>query len=576
MGTPAVGQQINFTQVYNFFTGLNPGANSNIQLRGTLGALRQPAITSGPISLSANLGNQNVTYNVSASSGTASEGSTVTFSINTTYVTNGTILYYTLANVNTRDLDASNSTFANTSYTSSGASGYASIVNKAYLRLLGRYTDSGSIDYWVNNFLVNNYVSLSAFFGDLTGSAEYSGYQSTPTETGTVTVSSNSASKSFLIIPDYLTEGTESVTFQVRTGSHSGTLVGSAIVNLTDSYQDEGSPVINSFSASASTVSNNSTITLSWSTSNADIVRIYKNGSVYKAFNASTTSVSETITSNCTFTIYAWNGTYATTGSTLSINTFGDISITIGAGGAGGTDANSGSAGSSTSVTFQNITITANGGGGGGYNNSVGGSGGSGTGQSVTAGGSGAGASGDTGGGGGGGLGGNSAPATSNSGGNGAAAGTVASELSSRLNSQYGTSTAGAGYGSTSPGTVDNNHGNPGTGWGAGGGGANWYGGNGASGILGGGGGGAAGYVNLANRVGGNGGGGLVCVIRTTNGSVTQDFYTSTQTVSLPANTTAVTIYAIGGGGGGAGSTNSDGTSGGGGGAGGIASRNTW
>lgn len=575
MGTPAVGQQINFTNVWNFFTGLNPGANSNIQLRGTLGALRQPAITSGPIRLSADLGNQNVTYNVSASSGTASEGSTITFSINTTYVTNGTTLYYTLANVNTRDLDASNSTFANTSYTSSGASGYASIVNKAYLRLLGRYTDSGSIDYWVNNFLVNNYVSLSAFFGDLTGSAEYSGYQSTPTETGTVTVSSNSASKSFLIVPDYLTEGTESVTFQVRTGSHSGTLVGSAIVNLTDSYQDEGSPVINSFSASASTVSNNSTITLSWSTSNADVVRIYKNGSVYKAFNASTTSVSETITSNCTFTIYAWNGTYATTGSTLSINTFGDISITIGAGGAGGTDANSGSGGSSTSVTFQSYTITANGGGGGGYNNSVGGSGGSGTGQSVTAGGSGAGASGDTGGGGGGGLGGNNAPATSNSGGNGAAAGTIASELSTRLNSQYGTSVAGLGMGTTANINGNANNGNSGTGWGAGGGGANWWGGNGGSGILGGGGGGAAGWTAV-NMIGGNGGGGLVCVIRTTNGSVTQDFYTSTQTVSLPANTTAVTIYAIGGGGGGAGSTNSDSTTGSGGGAGGIASRNTW
>ena len=248
MGTPAVGQQINFTNVWNFFTGLTPGANSNIQLRANLGALRQPAITTGAIRLSADLGNQNPTYTVTSSpSGTVSEGSTITFTVNTTYVVNGTTLYYTLANVNTRDLDASNSTYSNTSYTSSGATGYASIVNKAYLRLFGRYTDSNSIDYWVNNFLQNNYVSLTTFLNDLINSAEYSGYEASPTETGTITVNSNTANKSFLVVPDYLQENTESLTFEVRIGSHSSAVVGSGVVNITSTYQAEALPTISSF-----------------------------------------------------------------------------------------------------------------------------------------------------------------------------------------------------------------------------------------------------------------------------------------------------------------------------------------
>ena len=699
MGTPAVGQQINFTQVYNFFTGSNPSGGSNIQLRGTLGALRQPAITTGPIRLSADLGNQNITYNVTASAGSASEGSTITFYINTLYVPNNTTLYYTLANVNTRDLDASQSTFANTSYTSSGATGYASIVNKAYLRLLGRYTDSGSIDYWVNNFLQNNYVSLSAFFADLTGSNEYLSYQSTPTETGTVTVNNASASKSFLIVPDYLTEGTESVTFQVRTDSHSGTLVGSAIVNLTDTYQDEGSPTISSFSTSATSVNVNNTVTLSWTTSNADVVRIYKNGSVYKAFNASTTSVVETISSDCNFTIYAWNGTNSTTGSTISItavqptpnwfltantttdiNEAGSINFTVSSdqvagtfyittsarsfttnkvgnsattvynGGAGEylsaftitfpqdgsyvgdttltvqirTGSASGTIVASQSVivretttttttttttagpTWTNMVIGIGGGGGGGSGAANGGNGGGSyiefEGQSLTGGGglggqsntgssglggsvftsiitdayvggAGAGAAGDTGGGGGGGLS-SSSGSAGNSGGNGASAGSLPGQMVSVFNSQYGSSTAGSGFGTTTNvNGADNNSGNSASGWGAGGGGANWWGGNGGNGVVGGGGGGAASYA--AVRTGGNGGSGAVCVIRVTSGTTYTSFYNTSTTISIPAGTTSVTVYIVGAGGGGAGANSGDFYAGGGGGAGGTVAY-TW
>lgn len=581
MGTPAVGSQISVTQVYNFFTGSNPSAGSSIAFRGTLGPLKQPAVSGSAtnVGLSSTFGGQDVSYSVSSSSGSVSEGSSLTFSISTNYVSNGTTLYYKLAGINTRDLDNYNYSYTNTTYTSSGAAGYAAIVNKTFTRLLGRYPEnSATVDYYVNNFLVGNYSSLSAFFGDITSSAEYTDLQSNPTETGTVSISSGSASKTFLVTPDYLTEGTESVTFEVRTGSQSGTLIGSSIVSLSDTYTDEGSPVINSFSTSSTSATYGGSITLSWSTTNTNVVRLFKNGSFYKQFDASTTSVVETINDNCTFTIYAWNGTNSTTGSTISIVAWTLLRMTIGSGGAGGVDANAGSGGSATEARFMGYTVTGSGGGGGGYNiiPLAGGSGGGGGGSAVYSGGSGAGAAGDSGGGGGGGIGGGAAPSYQPSGGDGAAAGSLPAALTNAMNAQYGTSVGGLGTGTTANiGSANTNNGNPGTGWGAGGGGANWWGGNGGNGILGGGGGGAAGWTAI-NRAGGSGGDGIVVAIFTISGTPTAYFYTSTQDVNVPSNTSAVEVYAIGGGGGGGGSTNVDAGAGAGGGAGGTGTRSNW
>lgn len=581
MGTPAVGSQISVTQVYNFLTGSNPSAGSSIAFRSTLGPLRQPAVSGSAtnVGLSSTFGGQDISYTISSSSGSVSEGSSLTFTINTTYVPNGTTLYYKLAGINTRDLDDSNYSYTNTTYTSSGAAGYAAIVNKTYNRLLGRYPESTAIvDYWVNNFLSGNYSSLNQFFSDFTSSTEYASLEAVPTETGTVTTSSGSASKTFLVTPDYLTEGTESVTFEVRTGSQSGTLVGSSIVSLSDTYVDEGFPTINSFTTSSTSATYGGSITLSWSTTNANVVRLFKDGAFYKQFDASTTSVVETINDNCNFRIYAWNGTNAAVSGLLSIVTWTMLRMTIGAGGAGGVDVNAGSGGSSTQATFMGYTVTGSGGGGGGYNiiPLAGGSGGGGSGSAVYSGGSGAGAAGDTGGGGGGGINGSSAPVTANSGGDGAASGSsIPSALINALNAQYGNSVAGLGHGTTSNSNTNNNNGNPGTGWGAGGGGANWWGGNGGNGILGGGGGGAAGYT-ATNRTGGSGGGGIVVAIYTISGTPTAYFYTSTQDVNVPSNTSAVEVYAIGGGGGGGGSSNIDAGAGAGGGAGGTGVRTSW
>jgi len=355
--TPATGQTITFSQAYNAFTGSSASAGSNIALRGTLGYYRQPSITSGAIRLSQDCGNQAVAYIVTSNPvSTVNEGASITFTIITYYVANGTTLYYELSGINTRDLDASNYSYQSTSYTSSGASGYANIVNKTYLNLLGRYPESqGTVDYYVNNFLVNNYTSLNGFRNDFTGSSEYASYENTPIETGTIVVSVPSApnsggsvSKTFLVVPDYLTEGVETVTFKLRTISNTSiTPVATTAVSISDTYVAESAPTISSFSSSTNSFgSGGGNTTLSWSTSAADVVRLYKDSGIYKHFNSSTTSVVESISSSCSFYIQAWNSqntvssgainitvsaapTYSLSRSTASVNEGSSFSITF-------------------------------------------------------------------------------------------------------------------------------------------------------------------------------------------------------------------------------------------------------
>jgi len=129
----------------------------------------------------------------------------------------------------------------------------------------------------------------------------------------------------------------------------------------------------------------------------------------------------------------------------------------------------------------------------------------------------------------------------------------------------------GASQGSSESANV--NHGGGATGVGGGGGGAGYYGGNGGGGTGGGGGGGAAGYTGVVT--GGTGGAGLIFIQRVTNGTTTNERLASGSTYTIPANTTSMKVWVIGGGGGGAGSPAEDISAGGGGGAGGCAYK-TW
>lgn len=126
-------------------------------------------------------------------------------------------------------------------------------------------------------------------------------------------------------------------------------------------------------------------------------------------------------------------------------------------------------------------------------------------------------------------------------------AGYLLADLIDRFNTQYGPPQGGSG-------ALFGNAGNA-TGWGSGGGGGGQNGGKGGNGILGGGGGGAA-ASSGSNWAGGNGGNGVICVvtqISDASKTVTTNFYTTAQTITLPTNLIGIRIYVIGAGGGGAG-----------------------
>lgn len=192
---------------------------------------------------------------------------------------------------------------------------------------------------------------------------------------------------------------------------------------------------------------------------------------------------------------------------TYTVSPGGTVTYSLGGVGSAGSGSNNGTAGSATTVTAGGVTITANGGAGGRYQNSGTNAGGTYSGGDGGAnGGTGSGATGDQGGGGGGGIGGgNGATVSGGTGANGGQSIDVSGLFSALSSLSYATTSYGAGSGN-----VGSNISNGGaaTGFGCGGGGANFWGGNGGNGLYGGGGGGASGFS--ATQTGGTGGAGVV------------------------------------------------------------------
>ena len=252
-------------------------------------------------------------------------------------------------------------------------------------------------------------------------------------------------------------------------------------------------------------------------------------------------------------------------------NLTGTATIAIGAGGAAGNAAN-GSNGGATTFTYSGVTIRANGGLGGIFNQAATAEGGNTANAFVSANGGSSTltSTGEFGAAGGGGVGGGNTSTGGET--NGTAGGSVVdtANLFIALTAQSISTTApSGGLGSNAAGTAN---GADSTGFGCGGGGAGSNGGIGGNGFRGGGGGGASGFSanGLVNYRGGAGGNGAIVVKRITNNAIAYETLTSGTSWSVPANTTGIMIWCVGGGGGGAGANS--GNSGTGGGAGGIAS----
>jgi membrane protein insertase Oxa1/YidC/SpoIIIJ len=271
------------------------------------------------------------TYGISASVSSVNEGASVTFTVTTANVADGTVLYWTNSGTTTSaDFDdnansgsvtitsgsgtivravlldavaSENETVilqlrtGSTSGTVVATSGTVTVVDKTAIYAVSEGTSSvnegsavtftittvnvadGTILYWTNSG-----TTTSADFNDNAND-------------GTVTITSNSGTVTRTLIVDDILSETETVILQVRTGSVSGSVVAtSGTVNVVDK-----SPSY-SISASASSVDEGASVTFTVTTTNvADGTILYwtNSGTTTSAdFDDNANSGSVTITSN--------------------------------------------------------------------------------------------------------------------------------------------------------------------------------------------------------------------------------------------------------------------------------------
>lgn len=289
-----------------------------------------------------------LSYNVSPSSGSVSEGSALNFNITTSNVPDGTTLYWTLSGTNINGIDYNETQYQSaisTTNTGGGAAGYATIVHQLYQKHLGRFAEQGGLDYWVGQLVANN-DSVAGVENNI-AAATIAGNS----DSGSVIIYSNSATVSGSVVADITSENTETFTFSLRTGSTSGPVVKTATVTVSDSSTPPSSPSINSFSASPSSITNGSSTTLSWSTSGANVVKISGVGT----YNASTTSISVSPSSTTTYTLTAINVAGQATSSTTVTVTEPVVQIS----GITFSPSPVNNAGSYTVTVSQNITSTS-------------------------------------------------------------------------------------------------------------------------------------------------------------------------------------------------------------------------
>lgn len=417
------------------------------------------------------------TYSISPNTTNINEGQSVTFTIITTNVPDGTVLYYSNSgNINSSDLSAGsltgsvtiNSNTASITYTLSNdltTEGTEMIIVKVRLNSIGgpevatsdavyvadtsavtyaispsttSVQEGGTVTYTVSTQGVADGTTLYWTNAGTTVASDFSD----SAQSGSITISANAATFSRTLTNEAAYEGSETIIMQLRTGTVSGTIVATAAtVTVSD-----GTPTY-AVSPSAASTNEGGTITWTVTTTNvANSTTLYWTNSGTTAagdFSSGVNSGSFTITSNSgSFSLTLNNdsttegsetiviqirtgstsGTVVATSSSVTVN---DTSLTsysieynvIGGGGGGGSATSSGgiylsgggggaggrSSGTTTTTSGQAWTVTIGGGGssnGGGSNSSLGGITGGGGGRGGSGGGGGG--SGGCGGGGGG------------------------------------------------------------------------------------------------------------------------------------------------------------------------------
>jgi hypothetical protein len=299
--------------------------------------------TSGPIVATAatvNIADAAPTYSVSPTTTSITEGSSVTFNVTTTNVPNSTTLYWTNSGttdgtdfsggansgsftITSNAGSVSITTLNNAAYegtetiifnvrtgsTSGPIVATASTVNVADAAptysvspTTTSITEGSSVTFNVTTTNVPNSTTLYWTNGGTTDGTDFSG----GANNGSFTITSNAGSVSITTLNNAGVEGTETIIFQVRTGSTSGPIVATATtVNVADAAP--------TYSVSPSTTSVSEPNSVTWTITTTNIA----NGTTLYWTNSGTTNLSD-------FTAAVNSGSF-----TINSNT-GSVSLTLG------------------------------------------------------------------------------------------------------------------------------------------------------------------------------------------------------------------------------------------------------
>jgi len=300
-----------------------------------------------------------VTYSISPASGSVNEGSTVALNVTTTNLGSGT-LYWTISNSTTSNADFS---AYNGSVTITGDAGsftvgpiadYATEGAETFTVQLRTGSTSGTVVATSNTITVNdtsvananviattyavtsnvatvsegnvvlftvttaNVASNTTLYWTVNNISTSNVDFLNAVVSGSFTISANTGTYSVTALTDYLTEGSETFTTQVRTVSASGTVVATSnTITISDTSLSNANVIANVIATtyaiveSASTIGEGNSITFTVTTAN-----VASNTTLYWTVNNISTSNVDFTANSGSFTISANTGTYSVTALT--------------------------------------------------------------------------------------------------------------------------------------------------------------------------------------------------------------------------------------------------------------------
>lgn len=299
----------------------------NIREGSTSGDIK---LTTGTITIN------NPSFSVTPSVASVNEGSSVTWTVTTSNVNNGTTLYYTISGVEAADVTAASGSFTINSNTGSfttttiadsitegsqtmtanirvGSTGGTVVATNTCVKNDTSMTptvtasastidEGGSVTFTVTTTGLTNGTTL---YWSTNGTAVASDFTDSAV-TGSFTVTSNVGTITRTMTNDFTTEGSESFSLSVRTGSTSGTVVATTpTVTVNDTSQLPSATI----TPNVSTLNEGATVTFTVNTTN------FANGTLYWTTNAVTGTILPTDFADSTL-----SGTVTITGSTGTIS----------------------------------------------------------------------------------------------------------------------------------------------------------------------------------------------------------------------------------------------------------------